>query len=309
MTPSKPANRSFKTFKFLLKAGVSAGLLGLLLYRTDLFTIKQLFNSLHWTIWLTGVLLYLLAQILSAQRWRYLAHTLGFTGDFPHFLAMYFTGMFANLFLPSSIGGDAIRVLLLARRFGDARGIISVLLDRGIGMFAMLFLASFFSLMPSVRLSALLQPFLWLSTGSLLLAMICFPLIFNHLAKRWPGLTAYLAPILTLYTSKTAWFWCILTSTVIQLLGFSIGLLAAFNIQIPLTFSQVAVALSLVTLLSLLPISLNGLGLREGGLIYLLGLWGIPKEHALTIGLFLFGVQCICSLMGGFFYVFALKDR
>lgn len=253
--------------------------------------------------------MYLLAQILSTQRWRYLAYVMGFSGGFLHFLTMYFIGMFANLFLPSSVGGDAVRVLLLARRFRDVRGILSVLLDRGIGLFAMLLLAAFFSLMPVVKLSVSLRFFLWSSVGFLIIGTISFPLMFSHLSKRWPGLSEYFSLLMLLYTSKTAWFWCFFISLMIQLLGFLIGFVLASAVQMPLTFSQLAVAISLVIVLSLLPVSLNGLGLREGGLVYLLGVWGIPQEQALTLGLFLFGVQCVCSLFGAFFYVFAWKDQ
>lgn len=300
---------SSKTLKFLLRACISLGILVFFLYHAHIPTIRQLLSSVHWTVWLQGISMYLLAQILSAQRWRYLAHVMGFSGGFFHFLTMYFTGMFANLFLPSSVGGDAVRVLLLARRFRDVHGIMSVLLDRGMGLFAMLLLAAFFSLLPVVELSVPLRFFLWCSVGFLMLGMISFPLMFSHLSKRWPGLSEYFSPLLLLYTFKTVWFWCFFISLMIQLLGFLIGFVFASAVQMPLTFSHLAVSISLVTVLSLLPVSLNGLGLREGGLVYLLGLWGVPQEQALTLGLFLFGVQCACSLFGAFFYVFAWKDH
>lgn len=309
MTFEKQAARSSKTLKFLLRACISLCVLVFLLYRADISAIRQLLIGVPWTVWLEGIFMYLLAQILSTQRWRYLSHVMGFSGGFLHFLTMYFTGMFANLFLPSSVGGDAVRVLLLARRFRDVRGIMSVLLDRGMGLFAMLLLAAFFSLVPVVDLALSLRFFLWASVSFLMLGMISFPLLFSHLSKRWPGLTEYFSPLLLLYRSKRAWFWCLFISLMIQLLGFLIGFVFASAVQMPLTFSHIAVAISLVTVLSLLPVSLNGLGLREGGLVYLLAMWGIPQEQALTLGLFLFGVQCICSLFGGFFYVFAWKDH
>lgn len=298
MASLKIPTRSPKTLKFIIKACVSLALLIYLLYRVDLPAFIRLFSSIHWSVWLQGIVLYLLAQVLSAQRWRYLAHAMGFTGDFLHFLSMYFTGMFANLFLPSSIGGDAIRVLLLARRFRDARAIISVLFDRGMGLIAMLLLASLFSLSSDIELLSSLRLFLWSSVSVLVIGILFFPLLCNHLSKRRPSISEYVSPLLLLYTSKKAWFWCILISFVIQLLGFSIGLLCASAINMPLTFGHIVVSLSLVTLLSLLPISLNGLGLREGGLIYLLGMWGVSQEQALLLGLFLFGVQAICSLFG-----------
>lgn len=313
MTSEKQTVRSSKTLKFLLRVCIGLCILIFFLYRSDISTIKQLLRGVHWTVWCEGIFMYLLAQVLSTQRWRYLAHVMGFSGGFFHFLTMYFTGMFANLFLPSSVGGDAVRVILLARRFRDVRGIMSVLLDRGIGLFAMLLLAAFFSLMPVVELSVPLHFFLWSSISFLMLGAITFPLLFSHLSKRYPGrwssLTEYLSPLLLLYTSKAAWFWCVFISLLIQLLGFLIGFVFASAVHIPLTFSQLVVAISLVTVLSLLPISLNGLGLREGGLVYLLAMWGIPQEQALALGLFLFGVQCICSLFGGFFYVFAWKGH
>lgn len=55
----------------------------------------------------------------------------------------------------------------------------------------------------------------------------------------------------------------------------------------------------LVTLLTLLPVSLNGLGLREGGFVFFLGQLGIPQAQALALSLLVFGLTLLFSLAGG----------
>ena len=57
-------------------------------------------------------------------------------------LAFYFTGMFFNLFLPTIVGGDAVKAVLLARETGaPARATMSVFMERNLGLFALLSIA------------------------------------------------------------------------------------------------------------------------------------------------------------------------
>ncbi len=61
-------------------------------------------------------------------------------------------------------------------------------------------------------------------------------------------------------------------------------------------------AFPLVALMILLPVSFNGIGVREGGFIYFLGLKGVQPEQALSLSLSFFAIQVAASLVGGIFY-------
>ena len=67
-----------------------------------------------------GVLLYAGGQALSAWRWRMLLEPVALSVPYRRMVSFYFIGMFFNLFLPTIVGGDAVKALLLARETGAA---------------------------------------------------------------------------------------------------------------------------------------------------------------------------------------------
>ena len=90
-----------------------------------------------------GVLLYVAGQALSTWKWRLLLAPVGLGAvRYPRLLAFYFIGMFFNLFLPTIVGGDAVKAVLLARETGaPARATTSVFMERNLGLFALLSIA------------------------------------------------------------------------------------------------------------------------------------------------------------------------
>ena len=61
-------------------------------------------------------------------------------------------------------------------------------------------------------------------------------------------------------------------------------------------------AFPLVALLTMIPVSLSGIGVREGGFVYFLGLYGVPAAQAMMLSLAFFAVQVAASLVGGLVY-------
>src|SRR5947209_6261642 len=121
-----------------LRIAGSALLLGWLALRTDWSRLAAAFGELDWPLWLAGVGLYLAVQVVSGLRWRLLARPLQFdapTGDYVRFT---FIGMFFGLFLPS-IGTDVVRAWYLDAGSGRKRAaLLSVLLDRALGLAVLL---------------------------------------------------------------------------------------------------------------------------------------------------------------------------
>ena len=92
----------------------SAALLGLLAWRTNWHQVADAFAHLRWGLWLLAALLYASTQVVSSLRWQWLARPLGFALPLRRYLAFYYVGMFFNLVLPTSVGGDVVRAWYLA---------------------------------------------------------------------------------------------------------------------------------------------------------------------------------------------------
>jgi hypothetical protein len=140
-TPQAGRNASRRLLTLLLRLAVGGGLLVAILFRVDLSQA-----DVHWGLataltLVAGVAVQLLAQALSAERWR-LIMAAGRTGGgaprWSYLFRLYLIGNFFSIFLPTSIGGDAIRVVAVAPSAGGkVRGAVGILLDRLFGVAAL----------------------------------------------------------------------------------------------------------------------------------------------------------------------------
>jgi uncharacterized membrane protein YbhN (UPF0104 family) len=81
----------------------------------------------------------------------------------------------------------------------------------------------------------------------------------------------------------------------------------ALGLEVP--FSFCLIAYPLVGTFAAIPITLNGLGLREGGYIFLLAVIGIGTEQSIAFGLLLFLIVALDSLLGGLLFLFQRKSK
>ena len=124
-------------------------LIAVLAWRIDWAQAGAALARANWALWAAGLGVYLFAQAVSAVRWRMLARVQGFGGSPGRYLAYYFIGMFFNLLLPTSIGGDMVRAVVPghARGVGPARekrraaAFLSVFGDRINGLVALVAVA------------------------------------------------------------------------------------------------------------------------------------------------------------------------
>src|SRR6202158_4308625 len=151
-----------KRLKSLSRIGVTVLLLGLLAWWADWAKIADAFARMRVIFWLGAVGVFLVAQLASSVRWRWMAQPLGFTQSPRLFLGYYFVGMFFNLVLPTSVGGDVVRAWYLDGHSGRRLpAFVSVFADRVSGLLVLLILAcagvvlSPLELDPWVRLSVL----------------------------------------------------------------------------------------------------------------------------------------------------------
>src|SRR5213078_4216505 len=104
--------------------------------------VTSAFARLDYAYWLGALGLLLVTQVVSAARWRIFARQLGVERSLPHLTGIYFIGMYFNLFLPTSVGGDVVRAFYLNARSGKKlRAVAAVLLDRINGLVVLVALA------------------------------------------------------------------------------------------------------------------------------------------------------------------------
>jgi glycosyltransferase 2 family protein len=292
--------RAWAVFTIKLAAGVA--LVTFLVWHYDLRSIFQLIRRERPILFAATVALYVAGQVMSAYRWQLLAALNGLGGPYPEYLAYYFIGMFTNVFVPGLVGGDALRALYLGRRHrrvGPA--LASVMADRGIGLLTLFWLAAIAAMCTTeVRLpDSVLR--VTLAAGAFsLIAYVAAPLV-----ARWASKTdrfkSVLAPLIPYLCRPLALIPAIGLSALLQLslalcqylLGIGLGLdiaLATFVLIVPIT-----------NVIASLPITINGLGMREAGYLVLLGMAGVDKHQAVALSILYFAA----TLIGGFTGVFA----
>src|SRR5205085_8235708 len=123
--------RSLSLVNKFLRLAVSALLLTRLAYRTDWDKVGAGFVDLRWEYWLAAALVLILAQVVSARRWQYYADELRLPRSLGQLTGFYFIGMYFNLMLPTSVGGDVVRAWYLDGQSGQRLpALASVVLDR-----------------------------------------------------------------------------------------------------------------------------------------------------------------------------------
>src|SRR5206468_935360 len=117
-----------------LKPAVTIALYLFVFYWTDFSAILGRLRTAALGPLAAGIALYAAGQALSALKWHVLLGPVQLTTSYTRLLGYYFTGMFFNLFLPTIVGGDAVKAVLLARETAaPARATMSVFMERNTG--------------------------------------------------------------------------------------------------------------------------------------------------------------------------------
>jgi uncharacterized protein (TIRG00374 family) len=313
----------------------SLGLLAWLAWWTDWGQLVRSFAQLRIELWLLGVGLYAATQVASSLRWALLARPLGFSLPWRRFVSYYFIGMFFNLVLPTSVGGDVVRAWYLNNRSGrSVLALLSVLVDRGSGLLVLLILACLAVVLCPIPLPALL-PGCVLGLGGMALAALVFVwFLVRRGVERRPGTGIPCWELSSLKTPGSGWrsrvtslisslvflqitfgnrrglvLSTTLLSVAVQVANVVLLWLIGLALRIPIPGIYYWILVPVVTLLTLLPISLNGMGVREGGIVLLLQPLGVGSGLALTLAFLWFATFTIVSLSGVVFYLWGRHPR
>lgn len=249
----------------------------------------------------------LLGFLLSCYKWWMLLRSDNVLCPFWLLTRYYLIGIYSNNFLPTAIGGDAFRIYLVSKYCGDSNvGVGSVVAERFSGVLALMLLGLVGTfLVPSVSAGKGMFLFAGVLGGTALFLLIIGSVWFQNLAGRLLtdvcfGKAREVAGGIKKNFNSPATLWTMTwTSIAFQSLMVLAYFLAAKALSMQVSLMVMLAVVPLVTLLTLLPVSLNGLGLREGGFVFFLGQLGIPQAQALALSLLVFGLTLLFSLAGG----------
>ena len=300
-----------------LKPIVTIALYALVFYWTDASAIAGELGRARLGPLAVGVLLYMAGQAVSSWKWQILLQPVGLDIGYLRVLAFYFTGMFFNLFLPTIVGGDAVKALLLARETGaPARATMSVFMERNAGLCALLIVAiGAAELAPPVELFGLsLRTLTWLLAAAFAAAnaVLMSPLVYrlvDHLIAATPlarvqhRADALYQAIVPYRSAPGRLLAAVGLSFIFQGVVIAVVFLNARALALDVPLAAVAVFVPLISLAGMVPVSVNGLGVREALYILLFGRIGVPVETAVSLALLYFAVTLLASLPGGVAYL------
>jgi uncharacterized protein (TIRG00374 family) len=306
-----------KHLTFAVQGLVSVGLLALLFRRIDLAALRMLYTTMPVWFYLLSLTVVMLGQVMYAWRWRQVLAAAGVSVSIGTAVQQYFIGIFLNNFFPSTVGGDMAKVYYLGRRHGYRPIAASIVLDRllSIGLLAVLATTMYWVAPdPSPRFAA---------TRAVVTAMAAMLIVFLVVAARGTGglperfsrfgamavgfaeraqrfrhdmaAAARRPQIMLQSAAVVATYFFALTG--VYRIFFTI------NTTAHPAFLTLLTAVTTASLLSNLPVSVNGLGLREQLHALLLQPLGVPREAAVAISLLIFAHLLVSSLLGLLFWL------
>lgn len=272
-------------------------------------------TSLQIPLFIVSLGVYIGLQVICSYRWQQLLRAERIQEGFPRILRLYFEGMFFSLFLPTGVGGDLVRGYRLSRSYAPSVAFASIFVERLIGFSVLLVVAAMgVALDATARQDPALVLVVLLGLGGIAfglgialdgrLVASLFRLLDRMRLHRLQGvLERFYQAVLQYRGHRQALLKAMALSLPVQggLILICYLLAKAVGLQIPLAYFILFEPL--VVLASMLPISLAGLGVREGMAVYLLGKIGVAPAAALSVSLSFFLLVALGSLPGGLAYL------
>ena len=293
----------------LLKAAVSIALLAVLASRVPLADLAATLARADPLLLAGAVAAAFGGWAVNSLKWWQLLAALHPGGHYADLLALNFIGMFYGLVLPGQISGEVVKGLRLSRRGIPGSAVAtSILVDRLTGLAALALLGlSGLALGPELPATASAA---WLAM--LVLAMAALPLVAArggiHLpfagTVGWRGklagaLQAVNAALFTYRARPGLLAGALALALVFQGVVSVSNYLAARALGIDIALPVLVWIVAAVSLINLLPVSVGGLGVREGAYVLLLSQNGVPVSSGLALALVVFGIIVLQGLAGG----------
>jgi uncharacterized protein (TIRG00374 family) len=274
-----------------------------------LWTVLMSVN-LSW--FLVALAIHFSGVVIRTFRWAILVKSLDVHVSFGRLFYLYMAGTFFNTFLPTGIGGDVVKIIDLAPESGGARAFSTVFADRLTGILGTSLVALCVAIVDPADVPPPVVALVIVVTGGILLATLLLTQqkLIDRVMRHVPGWSKLLgkAKVRKIYEALTSYsLGAIARSTLISL-PFTLTLIAthyalALSLGLIVPVQYFALFIPLTALVQILPISFNGLGVREVTFQALFSTVGVAGEQAVAISLLYYILRVITGLIGGLMYL------
>lgn len=296
----------------------------LFLYIFRKIDFHQFGNTLHHArldILILGFFVLWIGHYICIFRWRMLMRPLMPVLSLANLFGIYCIGLFFNLTFPTVVGGDVVKMYYAGKPSKSyAQSFAATFLDRDAGMFAMMIIACLGILfypvvIPGVAVSLILwSVFVAFVLGNVaIFAPSCHRLLIAvlhkfNLARAAGRIDAISSAFQIMGQHRSLLFWSMFISLINQLVVISVTWIMGIGLGIHISLLYYLILVPVITLIQMIPISLNGMGLREYAFMSFFGAIGVAPESCIALGLLSSVILILSSVPGGIVYIF-FKNR
>ena len=309
-----------KTLLTVFQVAVTLGLLWWVFHDPD--KRSEMAGALRLADWRwlwVGVAVFFGCSLLATVRWKVLLDVQDVHMGWLRIWQLFMIGMFFNLFMLGSTGGDVVKMFLTMRetKNNKAAALLSVFMDRVIGMLALIFLSVAvlyvrYDVLSHTRGSAaLVTVLLWLLAAALVIIVGMFTFSafgWVHYLPRWTPLRGRIVEMsVACHMYAKGWrqtIWAFLVSFPLFAMFFLTFYCAARAFTDQLGLLDVFSVMPIVAVITAIPVSVSGIGLRESLFVSLLAPFGVTAAVATLISVAGFLINTVGSLAGGVVFLF-----
>ena len=301
---------------FIARVLISFSLIFLLLRQINTAGISTLLGNIRIDFFILLLLTMILDSVVMAWRWIILLQAKEIRVPLMRIIKIYFLSTFVGIFIPSSIGADTIRAYSLAKYTArTADSVSSIVVDRILSLFALLLFAFIGILFfyDGIAGKSVLYLLLILALGF----TVALLLLFNRdLARRFRTVLAgreqswIFRSLKGLYHSIVDYRYrkryvaqVALLALFIQGLRIFTTFYAAMSLNLHFPLIVFFIYVPLITIITLLPVSVGGIGVQEGAFVYFFTRVGMSSLEAFTLSALLHVIIIVFALPGGVVYL------
>jgi uncharacterized protein (TIRG00374 family) len=304
-----------RAVRIALQVAVSGGLLAFLLVQIDVARTAELVRSSHAGYLALALLIFVATTWAMAWRWQLLLAAKRIDEPLGWLTQLYFVGYAAGQVLPTSLGGDAVRIVEHARRRPDAKAEAAgaVLIERVIGATGTLVLVALGLALAAGRYEDI-ELLVWLELAGLAAVALAGVLFFSRRTRALleTGFFPLVArirldrPLERVHAALHGYR--AHPGVLLATLGLTLATQLARMVAIWLCSEAVGLDLSILVyvilgpllfLVMLVPFTINGLGVREAFFVAFLGRFGVDPDAAFAVGFLFYAVTVATSVPGG----------
>ncbi len=268
------------TILLLAKLIMGLGILSLVLYRVGVRNVYESLLAAHPKHVVLSFVLIFISYLIGVKRWQELARAVEVQASYRRLVALHFLGLFCNYFLPAGIGGDFVKAYYLSRSAKQRKAFLSVVLDRYVGLLALLLVASCVAVFN--RADGVMQKVAYSIWGMVIAFLggggigLYFTELLAGLLERYEKMlwAARLRDIASLTKGFMRNYRALVATFLLSIGAQAAAILSVDQLSLAVgaksDIGSMFLVVPIVFLASVLPISPGGLGTREAAMVFLL---------------------------------------